>query len=74
MLAAAEVYTDSIMGRFYDLADLNEGLIDKNEVPTFIKMNVKNWIDSESKAIAAQDKKVEDDEFLKDSDVSTEAR
>jgi len=74
LLAAAEVYTDSIMGRFYDLADLNEGLIDKNEVPTFIKMNVKNWIDSESKAIAAQDKKVEDDEFLKDSDVSTEAR
>jgi hypothetical protein len=51
LLAEADVYTDAIMGLFYDLADRNAGLMDRNEVPSFIKMGVKGWIAEESKAI-----------------------
>jgi hypothetical protein len=46
-------YTDEVMALFYALADLNQGLIERKEVPTFITSNVKNWLDEEAKAIAA---------------------
>lgn len=56
VLEKAAVQTDSVMLRFYTLAGLNQGLIDKNEIPGFIKMAVKNWIDDEAKFIAAKDR------------------
>jgi Domain of unknown function (DUF4838)/Glycosyl hydrolase family 67 N-terminus len=46
-------YTDEVLALFYTLADLNQGLIERQEVPTFITANVKNWLDEEAKAIAA---------------------
>jgi hypothetical protein len=46
--------TDKILDFFYELADLNQGLIERKEVPTFIKANLKNWIDEEAKKISAK--------------------
>src|SRR5258708_4395805 len=68
LLDAARVYTDAIMGWFYDLAERNEGLIDKNEVPGFIKMGVKNWIDAEAQAIAKRDMQIDEKEVGDDLD------
>lgn len=52
-LDRARAYTDEVLALFYALADLNQGLIERQEVPTFIKANVKNWLDEEAKALAA---------------------
>ena len=52
-LEKSRAYTDEVLALFYALADLNQGLIERQEVPTFIKANVKNWLDEETKAIAA---------------------
>jgi len=46
-------YADEVLALFYQLADLNQGLIERQEVPTFITANVKNWLEEEGKAIAA---------------------
>jgi hypothetical protein len=56
LLTEADIYTDAIMGYFYDLADRNAGLMDRNEVPSFIKMGVKGWISDERKAIEARNR------------------
>lgn len=56
-LNAAKTNTDEVLTFFYTLADLNQGLIERKEVPTFIKANLKNWIDEEAKAIAAKTSK-----------------
>ena len=52
-LERSRAYTDEVLALFYALADLNQGLIERQEVPTFITANVKNWLDEEAKAIAA---------------------
>ena len=52
LLQRASKYTDDLLAYFYTLADLNEGLIDRNEIPSFIKANVKNWLDEEEKELA----------------------
>jgi hypothetical protein len=52
-LEKSRIYTDEVLALFYMLADLNRGLIERQEVPTFITANVKNWLDEEAKAIAA---------------------
>jgi len=51
-LDEAKTNTDKVLDYFYELADLNQGLIERKEIPTFIKANLKNWIDEEGKAIA----------------------
>ena len=51
LLQRARKYTDDLLAYFYTLADLNEGLIDRNEIPGFIKANVKNWLDEEEKEL-----------------------
>ena len=51
-LDRSRAYTDQVLALFYKLADLNQGLIERQEVPTFITANVKNWLDEEAKAIA----------------------
>jgi Domain of unknown function (DUF4838)/Glycosyl hydrolase family 67 N-terminus len=58
VLAKARVYIDEVMALFYSLADSNQGLIERKEVPGFIKMAVKDWIDGEAKAISAKDGKI----------------
>lgn len=68
LLGSARSYTDGIMECFNELADRNEGIIDKNEISTYIKWGVKNWIDAEAKAIAAKDKKIPEAEVRKDLD------
>ena len=52
-LDQARACTDEVIALFYALADLKQGLIERQEVPTFITANVKNWLDEEAKAIAA---------------------
>jgi len=53
-LDQSRAYTDDVLTVFYSLADLDQGLIERQEVPTFIKANVKNWLDEEAKAIVAE--------------------
>ena len=50
-LEKSRAYTDQVIALFYSLADLNQGLIERLEVPTFITANVKGWLDEEAKAI-----------------------
>jgi hypothetical protein len=50
-LEKSRAYTDEVLALFYTLADLNQGLIERKEIPTFIKANVKNWIEEEDKAL-----------------------
>jgi hypothetical protein len=52
-LEKSRAYTDEVLALFYTLADLKQGLIERQEVPTFITANVKNWLEEETKAIAA---------------------
>lgn len=56
VLNKAKVHADKIMTMFYTLADLNEGLIERNEVGGFIKLGITGWLDDESKRIAANDR------------------
>jgi len=51
-LDQSRTYTDEVLALFYRLADLNQGLIERQEVPTFITTNVKNWLEEEGRAIA----------------------
>jgi hypothetical protein len=51
-LEKSRAYTDEVVALFYTLADLNQGLIERKEVPTFITAGVKNWVAEEQKAIA----------------------
>lgn len=66
LLEEARALTEAIMGRFEDLAARDQGLIDKNEVRGFIKIGIKGWIDTEAKAIAAQDKRINEAEVRQD--------
>ena len=50
-LEKARTFTDELLAYFYQLADLNQGLMDRNEVPSFIKANVKGWLGEEARAI-----------------------
>ncbi|MBN1902172.1 DUF4838 domain-containing protein [Candidatus Sumerlaeota bacterium] len=50
-LKKADAYTDELMEYFYHLADLNQGLMDRKEVPWFIKIKVKDWIEEEARNI-----------------------
>lgn len=51
-LEASRRYVEELLGNFRALADLNQGLMDKNEVPGFITLGLKGWLDEEAKAIA----------------------
>jgi hypothetical protein len=53
LLAKSRAYTDEVLTLFYTLADLKQGLIERQEAPTFITANVKNWLEEEAKAITA---------------------
>jgi hypothetical protein len=50
-LDRARADTDQVLALFYALADLNQGLVDRKEIPTFITANVKNWLAEEAKAV-----------------------
>lgn len=58
LLNRADAYTDELLDYFLELADLNQGLIDRKEVPGFITLGVKNWLESEAEAIESQDRTV----------------
>jgi hypothetical protein len=66
LLEAARVETDRMLASFAELADRNQGLIDKAEVTGFVKLAVKNWIDAEATAIAAKDRQVNEAEVRND--------
>jgi hypothetical protein len=53
-LEKSRAYTDEVLALFYTLADLKQGLIERQEVPTFITANVKYWLEEEAKTIAAE--------------------
>ena len=55
-LEKARTHTDKVMDMFYAVANMNEGLIDKNEVGGFIKLVIKGWMDDEAKKITAKEK------------------
>lgn len=60
-LEKANVYTDNLLEYFYNLADQNQGLMDRNEVPWFIKIKVKDWIGEEAKKTEEKNTGVEKD-------------
>ncbi|MDH7480654.1 MAG: DUF4838 domain-containing protein [Armatimonadota bacterium] len=51
LLEKAKAYTDEVLAYMASVADLGEGLIDRNEVSGFITLGVKRWIEEEEKAI-----------------------
>ena len=68
LLETAAGTTDDIMRCFSELADRDQGLIDKNEVTGFIKLGVKGWIEAEAKAIAAKETRIDEKEVREDID------
>ncbi len=54
LLPKARVYADELLAHMSSLANLDQGLIDKDEVPGFITLGVKNWIAEEEKAVEAK--------------------
>lgn len=58
LLEQAKTYTDEVIKHLAWLADLDLGLIDRNEVPAFMTLTIKHWIEKEEKAIAARDREV----------------
>lgn len=51
-LDRAREYADEVLDLFTRLADLDQGLIERKEVPGFITLGVKNWIEEEARAIS----------------------
>lgn len=74
LLEAARGATDAILAGFSEVADRNQGLIDKHEVKGLIQLGVKNWIDAEAQAIAAQDSRINEAEVRHDLDAADELR
>jgi hypothetical protein len=68
LLETAADTTDGIMRYFSELANRDQGLVDKNEVTGFIKLGVKGWIESEAKAIAAKETSIDEKEVREDVD------
>ncbi len=54
VLERARTSVEETLAYFLHLADLEQGLMDRNEVPTFITAKVKGWLDGEAEAIAQQ--------------------
>ena len=52
-LHVAQAALTETMNRFYAAADLNAGLVDRDENTSFIKLTLQSWLDSEAKAIDA---------------------
>jgi len=52
----ARKYTDRLLDFFYELADLNQGVMDRKEVGWIIKIIVKGWIDEEAKKAKSKDR------------------
>jgi hypothetical protein len=58
LIETAKTYTDGLIAHMAGLAELDQGLIDRNEVPGFMTMTIKGWIEGEEKAVAARDRTV----------------
>ena len=59
LLEKARTYADKeVIAYLTELADLNQGLIDRNEVPGFMTLGIKGWLDEEQKAIDARSREV----------------
>lgn len=63
LLKKAKPYTDEVMDFLFASADLNQGLIEKKEIPSFIKARVQGWIEEETKKVEAKDRTVKIDFF-----------
>lgn len=55
LLDEAKTYTDGVIAHIASIAELDQGLIDRNEVPAFMTLTIKGWIEREEQAIAARD-------------------
>jgi hypothetical protein len=55
-LADYRQFTADLLTDMGELADLEQGLIDRNEVNGFIKMALNGWLDEQAKAIEAAEK------------------
>lgn len=64
LLDQAKTYTDDLIKHMAWLADLDLGLIDRNEVPGFMTLAIKGWIEREESAIAAHDRTVKPRGFV----------
>ena len=53
------------------LAELELGLIDRNEVPSFMTMTIKGWIEAEETAIAAKDSTIRPRDLWEEPDSTT---
>jgi hypothetical protein len=74
LLETARVATDAVLALGSELADRNQGLTDKNDVAGFIKLALKNWIDAEAKAIADQDRRINEVEVRNDVEATGEVQ
>lgn len=57
-LDAARTCGESVLYRFYALADLEQGLIERKDIGFLPKIIVLDWTDAESKAIADQSRQI----------------
>ncbi len=51
LLQKAKIYTDEVIAYMATIAELNQGLIDRNEVSGFITLGVKGWIKEREKEL-----------------------
>lgn len=51
MLQQAKDYTDQVIQHLHRVSDLQQGMIDKKEIPGFMTQKIKCWIEIEEKAI-----------------------
>ena len=58
-LKTAKKYVDDLLAHMTKLGKLNQGLIDEREVPGFISLGLKGWIEKEEKAINAKSRQIE---------------
>jgi hypothetical protein len=59
-LDRTKVTVEGLLAYFYELADLDQGIMDRKEVPWFITIGVKGWIEDEEKKIREKDRSLPD--------------
>lgn len=58
LIPKARDHAEELLAHMSSLAELNQGLIDKNEVSGFIRLGVTHWIGEEEKAVEAKSTKL----------------
>lgn len=62
LIPKARAYAEELLAHMTSLAESDQGLIDRNEVPGFISLGVTHWIGREQKAIEAKSTELLDEQ------------